>query len=304
MIQLHEFTHVLDDFFQLEKIGPDPAFKRFIPMVYDPISYPWKERFAPRFTQLFNGLMVQGEEQIHTIFLAVFPTHDVLQRFIDAGEPGDLLFMHHPLVMECGDPRGRWGRGFVPIDEIYIQQIKDKGLSIYTCHVPLDVHPQVSTSLAIAESLSASIAGSFCATEHGAFGYIANIPACSTDDLIREACALFQIPYADFEGPQHDRVDKVAIIAGCGDKVAWMKEAESKGAKAYLTGEIHCHVDNDYGRTRYRQMMEYVADTSMSLIGVSHAASEYLVMKTQIKRWFEEEFPVQIQLLPQRPWWL
>lgn len=25
-----------------------------------------------------------------------------------------------------------------------------------------------------------------------------------------------------------------------------MKEAEEKGAEAYITGEIHCHIDNDY----------------------------------------------------------
>ena len=39
---------------------------------------------------------------------------------------------------------------------------------------------------------------------------------------------------------------KIAIIAGCGDVVSLMKEAEEKGAEAYITGEIHCHIDNDY----------------------------------------------------------
>lgn len=83
-----------------------------------------------------------------------------------------------------------------------------------------------------------------------------------------------------------------------------MKEAESKGAQAYITGEIHCHIDNDYGRTRFEMMMEYVRTTSMSLIGVSHAASEYLVKKTQMKNWFNEHHDVQVKLIPQHKWWL
>jgi hypothetical protein len=38
------------------------------------------------------------------------------------------------------------------------------------------------------------------------------------------------------------------------------------------------------------------------LIGVSHAASEYLVKKTQMKGWFEENCDVQTKLIPQHKW--
>lgn len=93
-------------------------------------------------------------------------------------------------------------------------------------------------------------------------------------------------------------------MAGCGDHVQAMKEAKEKGAQAYITGEIHCHIDNEYGRKKFQQMMEYAKETSMSLIGVSHSASEYLVMKTQIKNWLENHFDVKCILLPQEQWWL
>ncbi|CFJ47268.1 NIF3 (NGG1p interacting factor 3) [Mycobacterium tuberculosis] len=83
-----------------------------------------------------------------------------------------------------------------------------------------------------------------------------------------------------------------------------MQEAEALGAQAYITGEIHCHIDNPYGRQRFAQMMEYVQKTSLSLIGVSHAASEYLVMKTQMKRWFEQHTSLNVVLLPQKRWWV
>ena len=46
--------------------------------------------------------MMHGSENVNKVFLAVFPTDDVLETFISQSTPGDLLFMHHPLVMECG----------------------------------------------------------------------------------------------------------------------------------------------------------------------------------------------------------
>lgn len=70
--------------------------------------------------------MIKGAPIINKVFLAVFPTDDVLKRFISEAKEGDLLFMHHPILMECGDPRGQYGRGFVPINEKFIGQIKEK----------------------------------------------------------------------------------------------------------------------------------------------------------------------------------
>ena len=96
---------------------------------------------------------------------------------------------------------------------------------------------------------------------------------------------------------------KIAIIAGCGDVVSLMKEAEEKGAEAYITGEIHCHIDNDYADIN-TLIMDYVKETNMSLIGVSHSASEYLVKETLMHDWFKENFDVDVILLPQEKWWL
>ncbi|MCG6197419.1 Nif3-like dinuclear metal center hexameric protein, partial [Anoxybacillus sp. LAT_38] len=116
----------------------DPGFSRFIPMVYEPVGFDWQRFFEAEFVRRFNGLMLRGREQVHTVFLAVFPTDEVLKRFLDESVPGDLLFMHHPLLMECGDPRGRWGRGFVPIRRDLLLALKEKELSVFTCHLPMD----------------------------------------------------------------------------------------------------------------------------------------------------------------------
>lgn len=305
MVLLNKIVNKLNKELNIRSFGKDPAFSRFIPSVYDPIQFDWKNTFEQEFTELFNGLMIRGAEEVERIFLAVFPTDHVLKRFIDESNSGDLLFMHHPLLMECGDPNGKWGRGFVPIEEEYINKIKDKELSVYTCHAPLDYHKQLGTSISIAKSLNANIIDVFLQNENGdSLGLICNIKKTNTDDLEQELKGIFELPYVDFEGERLNHIDKVAIVAGCGDKVDWMKEAEGKGVQAYITGEIHCHIDNNYGKLKYEKMMDYAKVTSMSVIGVSHSASEYLVKKTLIKDWFEDNYGIKTILIPQEKWWL
>lgn len=304
MEELVSVVRSMDNEFGIEQFGIDPAFSRFIPQVYKN-NVDWKNLFEPKFTTLFNGLMIRGNPTVENLFLAVFPTNDVLEQFIEEGQSGDMLFMHHPLLMECGDPNGRWGRGFLPIDESLLNKIVSKALSIYTCHAPLDFHRKLGTSRAIAEALKVDITERFIHSEnHGDIGIIGNIHTTDTDSLINELKIIFDIPYVDFEGGKNS-VKKVAIVAGCGDKTKWMQYAEGKGVDAYISGEIHCHIDNDYGRSRFKEVESYAKHTNLSLIGVSHSASEYLVKKTLLYQWFEKEFNFNsINLIPQRKWWL
>jgi len=143
VVELQDLVDKLDKEFNIKLLGKDPGFSRFIPMVYEPLQFDWKSSFEKDFTELFNGLMIKGAPTVRNVFLAVFPTDSVLQSFIENSGEGDLLFMHHPLLMECGDPKGDWGKGFVPIEEQYIRKMKEKKLSVYTCHAPLDYHMQL-----------------------------------------------------------------------------------------------------------------------------------------------------------------
>lgn len=123
MAGLAEITAKLNEEFNLKSFGKDDSFSRFIPRVYEAIGFDWRKVFESEFGEIYNGLMLKGSSSVEKVFLAVFPTDHVLERFIGESKSGDLLFMHHPLLMECGDPKGQWGRGFVPIKETYIRQM-------------------------------------------------------------------------------------------------------------------------------------------------------------------------------------
>lgn len=162
----------------------------------------------------------------------------------------------------------------------------------------MDCHNKLGTNIAIANALNAEIIKTI-----EDYVLICHIPKTNTDQLISKNKEIFNIPYVDFEGIIRNDIEKIAIVAGCGDKVEWMTQAEKQGVQAYVTGEIHCHIDNEYGKRRYDEMKEYTKKTNMSLIGVSHAASEFLVHKTLMNEWFTHKFNLNTKIIPQEKWW-
>ncbi|MEO7715128.1 MAG: Nif3-like dinuclear metal center hexameric protein [Capsulimonas sp.] len=305
MQKLAHIVGALDDLFKIERVDIDPAFRHFVPMAYDPIDVDWRGYFEPAFCTRFNGLMIRGHEDVGAVFCGVFPSETVIDQFIRQAQPGDLFFSHHALDMKMGDPRGKsQPEPFImPIPEAQLRAMREIGLSYYSCHIPMDLNWRIGTTAAIVETLGATVIDHFYEGDYGPYGAICELAPRSTDALIAELIAAMDIPYGEFLGPKHNELRRIAVVAGAGTRVDLYKEAEAKGAQAYVTGEIRNHIDNDIGRSRDALIMEYAKTTPMSLIGTSHAASEYLVMKTQMKAWFEDVMHSEVHLLPEDHWW-
>ncbi len=239
MESLSTIVDALDIFFDVSASGADPAFSRFLPAAYEAAPRSWQSWTEPTFATHFNGLMVRGAPTVRSVFLAAFPSAGVLETFLARAEPGDLLFVHHPIDLESGDPKGAWGRFFQPLAEATIQALRAGQLSIYSCHAPLDYHPTVSTSRSIAAALDAAVTGEFFPYGRGHAGVIATIPAVSCEALEERLRHLFGVAYLDTAGAKPSVIKTVAIVAGAGDRVEQMEYAQTAGAAAYITGEIH-----------------------------------------------------------------
>jgi putative NIF3 family GTP cyclohydrolase 1 type 2 len=303
MEQLSALVAGMDEFFKIDACGPDPSFSRYLPQTYEQNGVAWLDIFEPGFQQRFNGLMLKGGDAVGTVFCSVFPTPEVLDTFATRAGEGDLLFLHHPLDLECGDPLGDMGRGFLPIPPAQLDRLRTARLSVYACHTPLDVHPEVGTTAAMVKAVAGRVQEQFWPYGGGFAGAVCAIDPLSTQDLVALARYVFGIDYVDFAGRMRQQVTRVAIVAGAGYKVDQMRDAEGKGAQAYLTGEIFDRVDNDYGRRLFTEVQGFARTTEMSLLGVSHAASEYLVMKTQMVRWLKATFAVDAKPIPPSRWW-
>jgi len=302
MSELKVIIDKLNIFFDIAWCWKDPAMSKFFPDVYDQIGFNWKDFFEPDFVKIFNGLMIKWFDKVKKIYVSVFPAPEVLESFLQQAEKWDVLFLHHPILMRSWDPQWWMWKLFEPMDPEKLQSVKDKQLSIYSCHTPLDINNEIWTNVAIGESLWWKLIDEFLKQGNGFSWKIFEIPQINTDDLIHKCISIFNIPYLDFSWVKKNIITKIAVVAWSGDKVEYMAYAEEFWAQAYLSGEIFNRVNNDYGRSRYKEVKSYAENTKMSLIGVSHAASEYLVMKTQLLKFIETKINIPAILLPMKKW--
>jgi putative NIF3 family GTP cyclohydrolase 1 type 2 len=300
---LTSIEKLLDDTFAITRFGVDPAFSRFIPMVYDPIGFNWRGFFEADFTERFNGVMIRGDSEVSKIWCISFPRDYVLERIIARAQPGDVIFAHHPIDMECGDPQGKKGRGFIPVPTNLLQAIRDRRLTFFSCHVPLDINPGLSTSDAIAHIIGGTVSGAILPERTGYAGRVCEIRPQNLDELVHTCQVALGLPYLDIQGQtRKDRIARVAIIAGGAGNVAFYHEADRVHADCLIAGEVTSKIDNDLGRQRQAEIEAYLPTTTLSAIGLSHAASEFAVMR-ELAPFFAEHAGVTAEAVPETHWW-
>lgn len=204
----------------------DPAMGRFVPMVYDPIEYNWQEEFEPDFVKNFNGLMLkaEGNPTVNKVWLLSFLNDYMIEDILKRASEGDMIFAHHPVQMECGDPREgkEWGRGFLPIDPQIINKLKERKISVYTCHAPLDAGSVsgLGTNEALIKRIGGRQIDQYMEYAHGYAARICEVPTQTVSGLMKKL-DIPNLDHIDIKGNQDlDRqVTRVAILPGGGGNV-------------------------------------------------------------------------------------
>jgi putative NIF3 family GTP cyclohydrolase 1 type 2 len=303
MAELQRLVEDLDRLFELAGAEPDIAMSRHVPRVYAEAGVDWRRWATPEFADRFNGLMIRGRDEVGQVFAACFPSAEILEEWLARARPGDLLITHHPIDVRNGHPDGRWAQGFVPIGSRHLAAITGRGLSVYAVHAPMDTSLAVGTAAAIVEALGGTVESCFWPYGKGFAGRLCRVPPLSSAELVAAARRIFRVDLVEVAGAQRSVIERIAVVGGIGDQVAEMAAAEQRGAQAWLTGEIHVRIEGDYGRRKYADVREFAADTTMTLVGVSHAASEQLVLRTQLSRWLTGRHGLKPHLLDEPQWW-
>jgi putative NIF3 family GTP cyclohydrolase 1 type 2 len=303
MAQLQTLVDDLDRLFDLPAAPPDIAMSRHLPRVYAEAGVDWRQWATPQFAERFNGLMIRGRTEVGQVFAACFPSAEVLDEWLALARPGDLLITHHPIDVRNGHPEGRWAEGFVPIGSRHLAAIRGAGLSMYAMHAPMDTSREVGTAAAIVEALGGTVEGDFWPYGNGCAGLLCTVPPLSSTELAATAQRIFRVDPVEVAGAQRTVIERIAVVGGIGDHVEEMAAAEERGAQAWLTGEIHVRIEGEYGRRKYADVRSFAERTTMTLVGVSHAASEQLVLRTQLRRWLIERHGLAPHLLDEPQWW-
>jgi putative NIF3 family GTP cyclohydrolase 1 type 2 len=301
-MNLDELRRDLDGLYSIDEWEPDPAMSRWFPRVYQALDYDYTRLLEPDFCARFNGLMLRASQTVERVYCAAFPAPEVVSQVLDTNRGSALLFLHHPVDMEVA------GVGFLPIPPAILDQMKAQGISVYACHAPMDCHDETGTNASIVQAFQVQIAQSFAPYGNGFAGRIGTIQPVSLDELIARGKEVFGVDRVEAGGAEPRSITRVAIVAGGGDEVELMEEAEALGAQAYITGEWYTRTmpagesERGWAEANRAACQTYAELTNMALLGFSHAVTEFLVMKEQMADYFRRR-GLLVECLEQSDWW-
>jgi putative NIF3 family GTP cyclohydrolase 1 type 2 len=207
--------------FEIDKYEDDWSFVEF------------NEFINPAFKERYIGVMLDNSDNIEKIYTSTIPDTIVLDKLLARNETDVLLFSHHAMGY---DPTLE-GFPFYNISIDYLKELKEKRISFYVLHIPLDKNGTYSTSMNLAKVLQLQVIDEFCEYLGTKVGVI-----CETDftKLADLALHVRNIIGHDIKVRQYgDKIiknKKVAVAAGggCIDFVA--RELYELGINTYLTG--------------------------------------------------------------------
>jgi putative NIF3 family GTP cyclohydrolase 1 type 2 len=213
-----------------EKIGIDFEIDKF----KDDWSFvEFNEFINPDFKERYIGVMLDNTDEIEKVYTSTFPDRPILDDILRRNETNILLLSHHAMGY---DPTLQ-GFPFYNIPADYLKKLKERRISFYVLHIPLDKNGMHSTSVNLAKELQLQITGEFCEYLGSKVGVI-----CETDFSKLEDFAMHveNIMGHEIKVRQYGdhiiqrRTVAVAAGGGCIDFVA--QELIAFGINTFLTG--------------------------------------------------------------------
>ena len=224
-----------------------------------------KEYINPEFLNQKTGLMTRSSDTITEVYSCVFVSDQVVEKMKQ--EKGILLFTHHQFNYYEDE------RGLQPISPETFSFLRDRGVSIFVAHAPLDTHPAYGTSIALAEFTGITVDNFF-------FNYF-EAPTALFGHLDRTRFSVFS------EGVKNSLsrpcltiqkhspyVEKLAVAAGGGDEPEILKLAYKEGCDTLITGTVEHRWAAPFVQEKNKEFHELNKELKLNLIGGTHFGTE------------------------------
>jgi putative NIF3 family GTP cyclohydrolase 1 type 2 len=296
-MHLDRITKELDTFFRTGEFEPDLPFSRLVPQVYQTTGIDLEDYLEATFLETFHGLMLCNGQTVGKICCTVFLSEEIVDKVLAWREKNILLISHHPLAMETSN------RGFLPLSERHFIDMRERAISVYVLHTPLDVHDEVSTSRALARELGVEKPTGYYQGSGGPAASYGNLPTPVTlDDFLTRVAQVTGVKDLHFIRHQ-ETIHTVGIIAG-GTDTRGILETVALGCDTLLTGTYDNQVQTKIGQW-YRDEFEKIRDgLKINLVEASHYATEAVVMQMDMVDFCANRLGVDSEFVPQDdPWY-
>jgi len=217
-----------------------------------------------QYKKRFIGLVCDNTKIINKIYTAVFPSNKVMQSILDKNETDIMLFVHHPAVWDIR----KAPQVFQSIDKNLLKQFKDKRISIYNLHVPLDNFNDYSTSVSLANQLGIKIDKKI-APYHGAMAGVVGTTEFKNIGELKtkfESIIGHQVSFYKNNGNEIKN-QKIAVVAGGGNILEILKEIFNEGVNTFITGIT---AKNDHSKLAH----DFAKENKINILGGTHYSTE------------------------------
>ncbi|MBT3356181.1 hypothetical protein HN784_02710 [bacterium] len=239
------------------------------------------EHLTDNFKERQMGLVLDNTDEIEKVYTAVFPSDFVLKTILDKGEKNVLLFTHHPMIWDTKAE----GFPFLNIDKELLPKLEERGISLYTLHVPLDKNGKYSTSVNLAKEIGISHDEDFAKYFGVLVGVIGKTKDGTLSELSKrlEGAVGHEVSTLKY-GAEDIKDEKIAVVAGGGNDLDIMKELLEKNIKVFVTGISRAIGD-------YPPAVEFdrlAKENGINVIGATHYSTEKFAC-IQMMQYFKEQ---------------
>jgi putative NIF3 family GTP cyclohydrolase 1 type 2 len=264
---------------QLEKDFIIPGMTDEWAKSMDPISDFLCENFKKR----SMGLVCDFSDEISKVYTAVFPSIEVMQRILDEGVENAMLFVHHPKIWDIRNTP----EVFRQMDREQLKIFKDRKISIYNLHVPLDNYGEYSTSVSLAKALGIKPEKAFANYLGGLCGVFGETKHKTVEGLKKEFGKAIGHEVSLYNyGENLIKNKTIAVVAGGGNDIWVLEEVAKAGVNTFITG---ISLKNEHSKKAH----EFAEKNKINILGGTHYSTEKFACIEMVKYFMKLGLPAE-----------
>jgi len=224
----------------------------------------YNEYISDNFRKRYMGVLLDNSININTVYTTVFPSDLILDKILKSGKKDVLLVTHHPMVWDIR----KAPQIFSDINLKFLPILKERQISIYTIHVPLDKNGKYSTTTNLAKALEIAPEGEFFEYFGVKVGIYGKTEVSTPEELAEKLRSVVGHKIKLWKyGSDEIKDNKVALVAGGGNEIEIVQEIIDLGINTYITGIT---LLNEYSKPTH----DFEENHKINLIGGTHYSTE------------------------------
>ena len=271
---------------RLEEDFVDPAFSDDW---YEYMDSGVRSFVCENFAKRSIGLVCDFADEVSSVFCATFPSDSALEYVLDSGVSDALVFSHHAADWDI-----RKDPVFTQMNPQLLARLRERRISVYVLHTPLDAPSEFSTSTTLAQALGCAVVGEPFGSYNGALVGVVGETQVGSARALQEHAAGVVGHAASLYAYGADEIagGLVGFVGGGGTDAQFFRDAAALGLNTYVTGIT--------ALSEYSAKAHGVAkELGVNLIGLSHYSSEKFALLRMVE--YFEELGLSAEFIPEEP---